>query len=419
MRASSLAALKRLTRITLATALVLTALRIDTAFAASSWNPTVLVNTEAFQVIDAGDGNTNIELKFGNTLDARLFYDITNNRFNFTKSVFIQGSLTATGSITTKGTLSGENLTVSGVSSHSGAALFKTTVTVKGTLSGQTLRVTGNADVHGALSVTGSIRTDSNITINDDADSNDAVLTFGNASGNKTLMFSNANQRFEFNKDLKVQGSLSGSSLTVDGNVTLHGVTYSAPTTQGNSNTYLRNDGAGNLTWTTTSIGNGSGSIISLHPEYANSVYFSSGSTIVGQLTASGSAVLNENFYHWTSSRAALQDYWISVRVRLPDNFSSWDPVKPIELRYRTADGTTTNNHVTVRMKDTSNALVNLTNGGNLANASFTTANITGPQAAGTFAPKGYITIYIKMAALTGKYADVGFLNLNFETTTP
>jgi hypothetical protein len=65
----------------------------------SSWNPTLLVNTEAFQVIDAGDANTNIQLKFGNALNAVLTYDITNTAFVFTQSVLVQGTLTVTGAI--------------------------------------------------------------------------------------------------------------------------------------------------------------------------------------------------------------------------------------------------------------------------------------------------------------------------------
>ncbi len=599
--------------LSIAGALILGTFDVTQTLAASSWAPTLLVNTESFEIIDAGDGTTNIELKFGNTLDARLFYDISNARFNFTKSVFIQGSLTATGSITTKGTLSGQNLIVSGVSSFSGASTFKSNVQVrgntttlgtvsgttlrisnsadvqgplavsgairtdgnftlnddadsndvtltfgsdtvsetlkwlntadkfqfsddisvvgtisgsalaidgnatisgsllvknniaaKGTVSGSTivgfglgscngttqklifntttnkfecgtdqnnpswsntgalttsfdkryvnqhgdtmtgsliirstsganavnlnifggmsggfLRVSGSSELRGPLAVTGAIRTDSNITINDDADTNNAVLTFGNNTANQTLTFSNANQRFEFSKDLKVNGSISGSTLTVDGDITLHGVTYSAPSSQGGSNTFLKNDGAGNLTWSNAAVGNGSGGILSLHPEYPNAVYFSSGASLVGQLSASGSVALNENFYHWVTTRATIQDYWISVRVRLPDNFSTWDPVKPIQLRYRTADGTATNNHVTVRMKDTAGALVSLTGGAALANASFTTATISGPEAGGTFAAKGYVTVYIKLAALTAKFAEVGFLNLNYETTTP
>jgi hypothetical protein len=100
--------------------------------------------------------------------------------------------------------------------------------------------------------------------------------------------------------------------------------------------------------------------------------------------------------------------------------FSSWDPVKPIELRYRTADATPGNSHVTVRLRDTTGTEVALTNGGALANSSFTTAKIVTPTLSGAgWAAKGYVTLYIKLAAQTGYFSEVGYVNFNFETTTP
>jgi cytoskeletal protein CcmA (bactofilin family) len=596
------------------------------ATAQSTWNPTLLVNTESFQIIDGGDGTTNIELKFGTAIDARLIFDLTNGgRFRLTKGLFIQGSLTATGSvyvlqnitatgsitakgtlsgtnlvisnvssfsgastfrtnatvkgtlsgqtlrvsgnadvqgaltasggvrtdgnivinddadsnnavltfgntsgnqtitfvnssqtiqfskgisvigtisgsslridnnanvqgtlsaqnvvatgsITAKGTLSGKNLVISGGASISGATLFRTTVTTKGTLSGQTLRVTGNADVNGALSVTGALRTDSNITINDDADSNNAVLTFGNTAGNQTFTFLNASQGFQFSKGISVLGTISGSSLRVDGNANVFGTltarnivatgsitangtlsgkslvisgasSFSGAalfrtnvTTKGAfSGASLFGAGLGDCNNSTTSkliynpatgkfgcaadqTGAGSsssGEILSLHPEYPNHVYYHSGSSYIGQLTASGGNIGQyENFYHWTSTKAGIQDYWISVRVRIPDNFSSWDPVKSLQLRYRTGVGgpaSTTTNHITVRVIDS--AGVTLDGTGSLTNNSFTTANI--PLSTGTWTPKTNITVLIKMATTSSGFAEVGFLNFNWENNIP
>jgi len=69
------------------------------AFAVSSWNPTFLVNTEAFQSIDDSNASADIELRFGSDLNTRLYFDRGVDRFNFTKSVYIQGHLTVTGSL--------------------------------------------------------------------------------------------------------------------------------------------------------------------------------------------------------------------------------------------------------------------------------------------------------------------------------
>lgn len=146
---------------------------------ASSWNPTLIVNTEASQIIDGADTAANLMLKFGDTLSAEITYDRTNSKFVFSKPVVVQGNL-----------------------------------------SGSSLRVTGNADVHGVLSASGAVHFDSNLSINDDQTAADAVLTFGNSILNQTLTYMATAQKFRFSKDVSVLGNLSGSTLTVDGSVT-------------------------------------------------------------------------------------------------------------------------------------------------------------------------------------------------------
>lgn len=413
----------------------------QTALAASGWSPTLLVNTESFQTIDEGDGSTNIQMRFGQNLQETLTFDRTKNRFQFSKGLSVLG------------TLSGSALNIDRNATFGGGVTASGTIRTIGTLSGARLRINGAADIQGAngtLTASGAIRTASGMYINSKNPAADAILSFGNSTAAQTLKFLNTAQKFQFTRGVSVLGTLSGSSLnvdrnatvggsltasgsirtkgnlsgstlTIDGNVTLHGVTYNAPTTQGGSNTFLKNDGAGNLTWANAAVGNGSGNLISLHPEYSGAIYFGSGASYVGQMTASGGTTALENSYVWTSSKATIQDYWVAVRVRLPDNFSSWDAVKPIEFRYKTGVASAASNHLTVRMKDTAGADIALTNGGGLANVAWTTANITGPQSSGTWTPKGYFTVYVKLASTSTANANAaaGFLNLNFETTTP
>lgn len=381
--------------------------------------PVLLVNTESFQTIDDGDGTTDLELRFGGSLNEKLIFNVTEGSFQFTDDLSVQGTLSGSALNVDR------NATVGGTFTASGAAQFQSTVTAnddittKATLSGAALRVSGPADVQGALNASGSIRTDGDLTINADETAADSTLTFGSSAN--TLKYLNTAGKFQFAKSLSVVGNISGSTLTVDGALTLRGVTYNAPTAQGGADTFLKNDGAGNLTWTTTSVGNGSGGIMSMHPEYPNAIYFGSGANYIGQMTASGGTTGLENSYVWTSTRSGIQDYWVSVRVRVPNNFSSWDVVKPIEFRYKTGVASAANNHLTVRMKDTAGADVALTGGGGLSNVAWTTASITGPQAGGTWTPGSYFTVYVKLAAnsTAGANAAAGFLNLRFETTTP
>ncbi len=72
---------------------------------ASSWNPTVLVNTEAFHIVDEGDQTSDVELRFGDSLNERLYWDRANALFVLTDDLIIQG------------TMSGVSLTISSLKS--------------------------------------------------------------------------------------------------------------------------------------------------------------------------------------------------------------------------------------------------------------------------------------------------------------
>ncbi len=415
----------------------------ETAHAVSSWAPTLLVNTEAFQTLDSGDGSSNIELRFGNNVNRRIYWDITAARFVFTQPVLIQGNLTATGAVSFKKVFSGANLRVDnaadiwGTLGVSGATVLKSTLRVNnntkviGNLSGTSLQVDRDAQFYGNIAASGTIKTRSNITINSEAEAADAVLTFGNATANQTLTFGNTNQRFAFSKGLSVRGNLSGTTLRVDGNADIWGalgvsgatvfnrLSYTWPGSQ-SPNTFLKTDGAGVLSWSAVTVGNGSGDILSLHPEYPNTVYFQSGATTVGTLTYSASGA-TDNYYRWATTRSALQDYWLSVRVQVPKNFSHFETASGIQLRLRTSTTTKEDNYATLRLIDTTGAAVAVTSNANMTGSIVNTwaLKTIGNVTAGTYTPLGYITLLIKMAAKSNGFTDLGNINLNWTTTTP
>jgi hypothetical protein len=104
------------------------------AYSASTWNPTFLVNTEAFEIVDAGDGSSNIELRFGNaTTNNRLFYELSATRFVFTQPLLIQGNLTVTGAllsakrILSGGLLKANNFVLSGALVYSSGSSLRPT----------------------------------------------------------------------------------------------------------------------------------------------------------------------------------------------------------------------------------------------------------------------------------------------------
>ena len=525
---------------------VLVIMITDPVLAASSWSPTLLVNTESFQTIDEGDSTTNIVIRFGQTLLETITFNRTKNYFQFSKGISVLGTIsgstlnidrnatfganiTASGSLKVLKNISGASLTVDKNASISGALLVKGNIATKENVSGASLTfMNGNSYILGNLGVGKSATANTKLEVAGTISgstvyaaqslrSSGAVTWEGQGSGaalyiggtfdgaglstcnsaSQKLAWNSTTKRFECGTDLntgtqwsstgalqlqfdnryvntsgdtmtgaltinvtgggrgttglnvintisgavvhaektltssgnlvvvgniKGKSNISGSTLTVDGNATFHGLTYSFPTTQA-ANAVLKTDGAGNLTWSSSVLGAGSGNIISMHPEYPNAVYFASGSSAVGQLFGSGGSAGREHVYRWTSSKTTANDYWIGVRVRVPDNFSSWSSTKPIELRYRTGSGQVAGSYLTVKMLDTNGNNVPLTGGANLVNTSYTTASITGPNSSGTFAKEGYFNIYIKLAASTTQstswFAEAGFLNLNWLTTAP
>ncbi len=174
------------------------------ADAASSWNPTILANTEAFQTIDDSDVSANVQLIFGESLGESLTFDRTMSRFDFSDDLHIQGNLTGSG----------------------------------------------------GLAIEENIRAKGNLTINSDNGAEDAALTFGNASLPHTLKFMNTSQEFRFSTSLNVAGTISGSTLRA-GNMALSGaVVYSSgsslqQTAQGMSGQLLISQGASAPIWTT------------------------------------------------------------------------------------------------------------------------------------------------------------------------
>ena len=406
--------------------------------AASSFDPTLLVNTESFQIIDEGDSSTDIEIRFGDTVNEKVYWNLTNAEFRFSDDIRADGNITGSGTLTVSGNVKTKaDLTIN---SDSGAA--DAVLTFGSDTADQTLKFLNNEDrfefdddtnVVGNLTASGNViasgfgKVKGDLTLNSDSGAADAVLTFGSDTADQTLKFLNNEDRFEFDDDVNATGGITASgAMVIGGNTRLKGTLDVSGSMSGASMTIsslrscdtIDTDTAGVL-----SCGNdadsgssrGSGSI-NLMPQYANAVYVSSGAATVGSLGLrydSGSAV---NFYRWQSTKTSNQQYWIVSRVRIPERFSGWETAKPIEFRYRASGA-----WLEVRALDTDNNNISLTGHTSLKATTWTTATITGPEVSGTFASGSYMTIMVKMVTSGAlvpdrAYADASFINLNIDT---
>ncbi|HVZ66923.1 MAG TPA: hypothetical protein VG917_01545 [Patescibacteria group bacterium] len=104
-----------------------------------------------------------------------------------------------------------------------------------------------------------------------------------------------------------------------------------------------------------------------LSPEYAGAALTTDGSsTTNGSMTADNTlntgGVGWKNYYEWTSTQGALQDYTITVRVTLPQDFDSWQTGScggstcALEIAYQTGVSGTTDNAVSVQVNNAENS---------------------------------------------------------------
>ena len=190
--------------------------------AASSFDPTLLVNTESFQIIDEGDSTTDIEIRFGDTVNEKVYWNRGPARFQFTDDVHSEGNITGSGTLTVDSNVKTKaDLTIN---SDSGAADAVLTFGSDG--ADQTFKflnaedrfefdddtnVVGNLTASGNLIASGFGKVKGDLTLNSDSGAADAVLTFGSDTADQTFKFLNNEDRFEFDDDTNVVGNLTAS----------------------------------------------------------------------------------------------------------------------------------------------------------------------------------------------------------------
>jgi len=187
---------------------------------ASSWDPTLLVNTESFQTIDDSNTTGDIELRFGDVINERVYWDRTPGRFRASDDLYVDTDLTASGTLSVEG-----------------AATFGSTVRVNnvtytfpssdGSASGKVLKTSAAG-----------------------------VLSWSDDSAGGGMSFAEASSYYVNDTGDTMTGALTVAGLTVTAGNTLavNGVTYTYPPSDGSaSGKVLKTSGAGTLSWSTDS----------------------------------------------------------------------------------------------------------------------------------------------------------------------
>lgn len=264
-------------------------------------------NSDFFTIDSNDSAATAVSLKFGTTLGKTLLYNIPSHRFEFNDDLRVQGSLNVTGLI------NGFDLSTL----QSPSSEFKVTVN-----SGLLVRV--NSGSYRLSSTVYSFAGTSSLLM-----ANNALNYVFFGSGGLTVRTSAFPTDESAIPIAKVTTAGGTVSTIVDARVTL------------NDDREQTKD-------------------VVLHPEFADAALQGDGTSNVGQLTAMHDAVAQENYYSWTSTKAALQDYDILVKVSVPQRFSAWN-TNPLRVTYRSTSASALDNKLDIAVFDSNGQPVTIT----------------------------------------------------------
>ncbi len=154
---------------------------------------------------------------------------------------------------------------------------------------------------------------------------------------------------------------------------------------------------------------------MTFEPEYDSSSVYADGTDNRGKLETFAidlGGIDKINLYQWTTKQNAQQDFDLVISYQLPKDFDSF-MAAPMTIKYRTSDGVLATNKVDLTFFDTTGTAVTLTGADNLANASWTTANITFGGSP-TFTAGDTITIHIKLSTDRTGFSQVSDIVLNY-----
>ncbi len=327
--------------------------------------------------------------------------------------------------------------------------------------------------VDGTVTASGSVAAGGDLTINADNAARDAVITFGNDILPETLRYSSSDERFEFSADVRVEGNLTvtgtvngvdltslssaplqvsaGAGLTVNVAAGVYRVS-GAPTQYAgvtgyavgdNATTYLYFVSSGlssstsgfptdqayiPLATVTTSGGSVTGvedmralqsdlreiqQMTSYHAPYPGASVRGDATDNVGRLSVSHDEINAHNFYLWTSTQSSLQDYEVVLPITLPEGFRGWRD-DPITVQYRGTSASPSDARLDISVFDTNGQPVSLTGSyGGLSSITWADAAV-GFGGTPTWTPGGTFIVKCRVSAKDNYQVHLGSIRLLF-----
>jgi hypothetical protein len=157
---------------------------------------------------------------------------------------------------------------------------------------------------------------------------------------------------------------------------------------------------------------------VTVNAEFPNASYQGDAVDNVGQLSVQFDNATLRNFYQWTSTRAALQDYDVMVRLPLPADFVRWDAA-PLAVSYRTTSADAAEARVDVSLYDTNGVPVTLAGGATaLASLAWDDADLTYGGSPTWTAGQEFV-LRVKLSAKNDAQAHLGTLKLRYVRLNP
>ncbi len=149
--------------------------------------------------------------------------------------------------------------------------------------------------------------------------------------------------------------------------------------------------------------------------------YQGDGTSNIGQLSVSHDNISLNNFYLWTSTKTALQDYDMLMRLPVSSSFARWrndGGNYSLTLSYRSTSANATDNKLDIEVFDTNGVPVTLSGTSTgLVSTSWTTVNLNF-SASSTWTPGQDMMIRLKVYAKDNFQMQVGSLKLKYVELT-